>query len=185
LDEVAPVKHASTPVQRALQETRHLRRVRITSAADWYAVLQSREACILEDLNFGSCITKWTPEYLQSAVGPEKKVIIHKTDAEAMNFLSKNFKYITQTFSSFIDAVFNSTTERVYLRSVSDDAKNKPSNLAEDWPSLATDFEIPSILRGEDGIPEGKVFSTVLRVGSVGTSMWLHYDVFPFWGGRY
>jgi tRNA wybutosine-synthesizing protein 4 len=177
LDEVAPVRHDSTPVQQPIQETRHLRRVRITSAAEWHAVLQSREAYILEDLDYGSCVAKWTPEYLQSAVGPEKQVIIHKTESEAMNFLSKNFKYITQPFVSFIDAVFNSTTERVYLRSVSDDAKNKPANLAEDWPSLAPDFEIPSILRGQNGIPQGSVFSTVLRVGSVGTSMWLHYDV--------
>src|SRR5271170_3074630 len=93
-----------------------------------------------------------------------------------MNFLQKNFKYTTQSFSAFIDTVFSDDDEKVYLRAVSDDPKNKPARLEDDFPSLAKDFEIPAILCGEGGI-EDKVFSTVLRIGGVGTSMWLHYDV--------
>lgn len=177
LEELPPLKRNSTAYEYSPQESTELRRVRMTTPEEWRDVLRSSKACVLEGLNFGPCISKWTPEYLKSAVGPEKQVIIHKTESEAMNFLSKNFKYTTKPFAEFVDAAFNSSTERVYLRAVSDDAKNKPTTLKDDFPSLAEDFEIPSILRGEDGIQEDKVFSTVLRLGSVGTSMWLHYDV--------
>jgi hypothetical protein len=106
----------------------------------------------------------------------DKPIVIHSTTAHAMNFLQKNFKYTTQSFADFIDTVCSDGEEKVYLRAVSDDAKNKPARFEDDFPSLAPDFEIPAILRGEGGI-EDKIFSTVLRIGGVGTSMWLHYDV--------
>jgi tRNA wybutosine-synthesizing protein 4 len=156
--------------------SKQIRRIRVTTPEQWHnQVLQKSEVCILEGLHFGNCINKWTPEYLKSSVG-EKPVVIHSTNAHAMNFLQKNFKYATQSFAAFIDTVFSDDDEKVYLRAVSDDPKNKPARLEDDFPSLATDFEIPTILRGEGGI-EDKVFSTVLRIGGVGTSMWLHYDV--------
>jgi tRNA wybutosine-synthesizing protein 4 len=94
-----------------------------------------------------------------------------------MNFLSKNFKYTSRSFGDFIDSVFSPAAEKVYLRAVSANAKNKPTKLEDDFPGLAKDFQIPTILRGHGGIDEENIFSTVLRVGAVGTSMWLHYDV--------
>lgn len=94
-----------------------------------------------------------------------------------MNFLQKNFKYITRSFSDFIDTIFSDNDEKMYLRAISDDAKNKPAKLEDDFPSLSPDFKIPAFLRGEGGIHD-KIFSTVLRIGGIGTSMWLHYDVF-------
>jgi len=179
LEEAAPPKIAPILFGPANKDQSQLPRIRVMTAEQWHTILRSSKACILEGLQFGPCVTKWTPQYLKSVLGPEKQVVIHKADSDAMNFLSKNFKYTTQSFAEFIDSVFNLSTERVYLRAVSEDAKNKPANLREDFPSLAQDFEVPPILWGDGGIREDKVFSTVLRVGSVGTSMWLHYDVSP------
>lgn len=175
LEETSITPPSNSPTQNLSQE---IRRVKITTPEQWHQILQSSEVCILNNLNFGHCIPNWTPEYLKSKVGPEKQVIIHSTSSEAMNFLSKNFKYTTQSFHDFIDCVFSPAgEEKVYLRAVSEDAKNKPTRLEDDFPSLAEDFKIPEILCGEGGIEEGRVFSSVLRVGGVGTSMWLHYDV--------
>jgi len=155
----------------------NLPRVQITQAEQWHQILRLQKPCVLEGLNLGACIQKWTPEYLKKNVGPEKPVIIHVTDSQAMNFLSKNFKYESRSFAHFIDSVFSPTQEKVYLRAVSDDAKNKPAKLEDDFPNLAKDFEIPDILCGSGGIDTDRIFSSVLRVGGVGTSMWLHYDV--------
>ena len=168
-----PLLHSST----AQVQSKQIRRIKIVSQEQWHQVLQSSQVCVLEGLDFGSCVSKWTPEYLKSCVGPEKQVTIHSTDAEAMNFLSKNFEYTCRSFGDFIDSVFLHTAEKIYLRAVSEDAKNKPTKLEDDFPGLAKDFQMPTILRGHGGIHEERIFSTVLRVGGVGTSMWLHYDV--------
>jgi tRNA wybutosine-synthesizing protein 4 len=172
----------STPLQRTFAvlsgQPTPVRRTRIDTPEQWHDILQSSEACVLEGLDFGSCMGKWTPEYLKSAVGPDRSVVIHSTDVEAMNFLAKNFKYTSRSFSDFIDSVFSDAKEKVYLRAVSDDAKSKPARLEDDFPGLAKDFNIPNILCGEGGIEVDRIFSTVLRVGGVGTSMWLHYDVY-------
>ena len=155
-----------------------IKRLRIETPEDWHRILKSSQVTILEGLDFGPCLMKWTPEYLKEAVGPERPIIIHSTDAAAMNFLSKNFKYATRPFGSFVDTVFSDGEEKVYLRAVSEDAKSKPARLEDDFPGLGNDFILPSVLLGEDGIQTEWIHSTVLRVGGVGTSMWLHYDVF-------
>ena len=168
---------SSTPQN--LLRSKTIRRIRLTAPEQWHQILLSSEVCILEGLDFGTCVTKWTAEYLKSTVGPDKQVIIHSTDAEAMNFLAKNFKYTSTSFGDLIDSVFSTTAKRVYLRAISEDVKNKPTRLDHDYPGLAKDFKIPAILCETGGIEENRIFSTVLRVGGVGTSMWLHYDVSP------
>ena len=155
---------------------RLIRRARISNQGQWHSeVIEKSEACLIDGLHFGNCVNSWTPEYLKSSVG-DKPVVIHSTTAHAMNFLRKNFQYTTRSFADFIDIVFSGNNDKVYLRSISDDVKNKPARLEDDFPSLAPDFELPAFLRGDEGI-EDKIFSTVLRIGGVGTSMWLHYDV--------
>jgi tRNA wybutosine-synthesizing protein 4 len=161
------------------RESKHIRRVKLETPQQWRDILQASKVCILEGLDFGSCVRKWTPDYLKSKVGADKDVVIHSTNEGAMNFLTKNFKYSSSTFGAFIDTVFKDPTQKVYLRALSEDAKNKPARLEEDFPGLVNDFAIPEILRQENGIREDRVFSTILRIGGVGTSMWLHYDVTP------
>jgi tRNA wybutosine-synthesizing protein 4 len=150
---------ASCASSEGISSSQPIRRVQIKSPGDWHQILARSEVCILESLDFGLCVDTWTPEILKEKVGAEKQVVIHATDADAMNFLVKNFKYTSTSFAELIDSVFSETSERVYLRAV--------------------DFKIPEILHGDGGIPWDRIFSTVLRIGAVGTSMWLHYDVFP------
>jgi len=177
LEETSVDSLSANPTTNDEMSPKDIRRLRIDTLHQWRAqVIQNSEVCVLEGLHFGDCIQKWTPEYLKSSVG-DKPVIIHSTTASAMNFLQKNFKYITRSFSDFIDTIFSDNDEKMYLRAISDDAKNKPAKLEDDFPSLSPDFKIPAFLRGEGGIHD-KIFSTVLRIGGIGTSMWLHYDVF-------
>jgi len=157
-----------------------IERIRVTTREQWHQVLQQSRVTVLEGLDFGSCLSRWTPEYLKQAVGPEKTVVIHSTKADAMNFLSKNFEYSTRSLGTLLDTVFSDSGEKVYLRAVSEDAKSTPARLEDDFPGLANDFILPSVLMGNSGIDPERIHSTVLRVGGVGTSMWLHYDVFSF-----
>lgn len=62
--------------------------------------------------------------------------------------------------------------EGLYLRALSEEKPSEaPANLAEDFPSLAEDFRLPTEL---DCITE-RLFSSVLRI-SGRANMWLHYD---------
>ena len=88
-----------------------------------------------------------------------------------MDFQSKNFRYVTTTFGSFLAKA--KAGSRVYLRSLSQDRPSElPADLAKDYPSLAKDFQLPSEL----GFVRNQAFSSVLRV-SRRVNMWLHYDV--------
>jgi tRNA wybutosine-synthesizing protein 4 len=165
--------------QESHRREQSIRRVRINTPEDWYQIILRSEVCILEGLSFGECVNSWTPESLKEKVNLEKKVTIHETESSAMNFLAKNFNYSSVPFNTFIDCVFSSTPKKVYLRAVSDEARSKAARLEDDFPLLARDFKIPEILYGDGGIPHERIFSTVLRIGAPGTSMWLHYDVPP------
>ena len=90
-----------------------------------------------------------------------------------MNFRAKNFSYSTKTFGDFIDQAERGA--KVYLRSLSAD---RPSEIAtrinDDFPSIASDFQLPSEL---DIVTGNESFhSSVLRISGP-VNMWLHYDV--------
>lgn len=88
-----------------------------------------------------------------------------------VDFRSKNFSYITKPFGEFIDQASNG--EKVYFRSLSSDNPSElPANLARDFPSIATDFQLPPELV----IILENIHSSPLRISGPVT-MWLHYDV--------
>lgn len=88
-----------------------------------------------------------------------------------MSFANRNFIYVTKPFGEFIDEVVQSS--RQYLRSVSaENAAERPANLDNDYPTIARDFEIPSVL----GLVVDNLHSSVLRISGP-VNMWLHYDV--------
>ena len=92
-------------------------------------------------------------------------------DTDKMDFNSKNFRYITDTFGGFMDRARRG--ERLYLRSLSEQKPSEaPANIKEDFPSLAADFDLPSELRSV----KEQLFSSILRI-SGRVNMWLHYDV--------
>lgn len=66
--------------------------------------------------------------------------------------------------------------ERVYLRSLSaENAKEIPACLEKDYPSLASEFQLPKQLE----YVLNNTHSSPLRISGP-VNMWLHYDVIQF-----
>lgn len=101
------------------------------------------------------------------------QVIVHECqmDTDKMDFNSKNFRYITDTFGAFLQRAQRG--ERLYLRSLSEQKPSEsPANIDEDFPALAADFVLPAELQHV----KDHLFSSILRI-SGRVNMWLHYDV--------
>jgi tRNA wybutosine-synthesizing protein 4 len=61
-----------------------------------------------------------------------------------MDFKAKNFAYASRTFGDFVDAIERG--ERLYLRALSsENAKEIPTSLERDYPSIASEFHLPGI----------------------------------------
>ena len=126
---------------------------------------------IFEDCNIGPCRERWSSDYLKAKLGSDRQVVVHSSGSQHMDFQTKNFRYVPQTFGHFIDAVERGGM--LYLRALSKDApSDKPTNLAEDFPEIACDFRLPPELR----TVVADAHSSPLRISGPVT-MWLHYDV--------
>jgi tRNA wybutosine-synthesizing protein 4 len=87
-----------------------------------------------------------------------------------MDFNSKNFSYVVKDFASFMAEAEKGGKQ--YLRALSEEhPTNQPANLEVDFPTLASDFQLPPELL----FVKQNVFSSVLRI-SGRVNMWLHYD---------
>jgi tRNA wybutosine-synthesizing protein 4 len=104
-----------------------------------------------------------------------------------MDFKTKNFTYASMPFGGFVDAVERG--ERLYLRALSStNAKEVPTILEDDYPSIASGFKLPGKLSWtvEDNIltrhadtlkyVRDNMHSSPLRISGP-VNMWLHYDV--------
>jgi tRNA wybutosine-synthesizing protein 4 len=92
-------------------------------------------------------------------------------DTEKLDFNSKNFRYVTETFGTFIHKA--SQGQRLYLRSLSEQKPSEtPANIDDDFPSLVSDCSLPDELAHV----KENLFSSVLRISGK-VNMWLHYDV--------
>ena len=166
-DHVATSEHVPSESSQSMT----ILRTEVKSASDFEILMNKGQPVILEGLNLGSCTQKWTLPYLKETVGNERQVIVHDSPAENMDFLSKNFKYVTKSFSSFIDDI--AAGQRQYLRSLSSEAPSKqPAQLADDFPTIASDFSLPDEL----AFVAENMHSSPLRVSGP-VNMWLHYDV--------
>ncbi|KAH7134845.1 S-adenosyl-L-methionine-dependent methyltransferase [Dactylonectria estremocensis] len=148
-------------------------RVRLNSDSDFQQVLRNRKPVIIEGLNLGQCVENWTPEYMVHRMGEKKEVVVHECqlDTAKMDFNSKNFRYVTDSFKSFIGKA--KLGQRLYLRSLSEEKPSEaPANIDTDFPSLADECSLPEEL----GHVKENLFSSVLRI-SGRVNMWLHYDV--------
>lgn len=148
-------------------------RIRVNSEKHFQQLLQDRKPVIIEGLALGECMQKWQPEYMVERVGQQTEVTVHECpeDTEKMDFNSKNFRYVTDSFGAVMSRV--EAGGRLYLRSLSRAKPSEsPANIEEDYPSLAADFVLPTEL---DYVRQ-HLFSSVLRI-SGRVNMWLHYDV--------
>ncbi|CEI62943.1 tRNA wybutosine-synthesizing protein 4 [Fusarium venenatum] len=148
-------------------------KIKLRSKSDFEKLVQNRKPVIIEGLDLGGCTEKWNPEYMAQSMGETKEVVVHEcqTSTGRMDFNSKNFRYVTESFSSFMTKAARG--EPLYLRALSEEKPTEaPANLADDFPGLADDFRLPEEL----GSVKDRMFSSVLRI-SGRANMWLHYDV--------
>ncbi|CAK7264922.1 tRNA methyltransferase ppm2 [Sporothrix epigloea] len=125
---------------------------------------------VFEGLDLGPCLTLWGLPYLADRFGPERKIVVHDSTSQAMDFLAKNFRYATQTFKEFSDNV--DAGKKLYLRALSTDSpSDTPARLDTDFPTISRDFILPPQL----AFVQDRLFSSVLRVSGP-VNMWLHYD---------
>lgn len=98
---------------------------------------------------------------------------MHEAAETHMNFVTKNFKYVTKSFGDFVEEL--SRGSKQYFRSL---AANKPvetpANMSVDFPELSPDFCLPPQLEQV----AHNAHSSPLRISGPVT-MWLHYDVSP------
>ena len=154
---------------------------------------------LVADVNLGSAVGRWTPEYLSShaetaSMRVSAHVFLH--DKGLMDFVHKNFQFHTMPFAELIQRCAGSTAlppliqsgERYYLRSIGKNPRKVqiPSRAAffqlgdslqerawidETFPLLAEDLKLPGFVVQEH------LFSTVLRVSSAHVQLWTHFDV--------
>ncbi|KAF5714882.1 leucine carboxyl methyltransferase 2 [Fusarium mundagurra] len=148
-------------------------RIKLQSKLDFEQLVENRKPVIIESLDLGGCVDKWSPEYMVQRVGQAKEIVVHECQSSTgkMDFNSKNFRYITEPFSAFMAKAARG--EAVYLRALSEAKPTEsPAYLQDDFPTLADDFQLPEEL----SLIKDRMFSSVLRI-SGRAKMWLHYDV--------
>ncbi|KAK3948606.1 hypothetical protein QBC32DRAFT_221630 [Pseudoneurospora amorphoporcata] len=152
--------------------TQPVPRVKLETAEDFARIVREGRPVVLEGLNLGDCVSKWGDgNYVAEKIGTDRKVVIHDSTTPAMDFTTKNFRYVTTEFGDFMKRVEKG--DRLYLRALSlDNPTEKPAVLSDDFPLLATDFVLPPEL----ALVDERLFSSVLRVSGP-VNMWLHYDV--------
>ncbi len=146
-------------------------RLKLETADEFLKIVQQGRPVVVEGLDLGACVSTWTLDYLVDKVGADRKVVIHEAATQAMDFTTKNFRYVTTEFGDFARRVGKG--DKLYLRALSEEKPSeKPAVLADDFPALAPDFVLPTQLSlvGEN------LFSSVLRMSGP-VNMWLHYDV--------
>jgi tRNA wybutosine-synthesizing protein 4 len=138
---------------------------------DFERFVEEGQPIIFSDGDIGPCTTMWDVNYLKESIGHDSKVVVHSSPREKMDFQTKNFDYVTMDFGAFLDGCQKG--QKLYLRSLSKGAPSEqPTNLADDYPEIAADFELP----GELIYVVENLHSSPLRISGPVT-MWLHYDV--------
>ncbi|KAL1597965.1 tRNA methyltransferase ppm2 [Paraconiothyrium brasiliense] len=155
----------------ALPTSTNITRVQLDSPEDFAKVLAASKPVIIENLDFGPCKDLWTLDYLKKKIGAEREVVIHECASERMTFKDKNFSYVKKPFGDFLDGI--SAGAQTYLRAVSSAQPNRlPTNLEDDFPSVAADFQLPDAF----DMVKRHLHSSPLRISGP-VALWLHYDV--------
>lgn len=139
---------------------------------------KSRVPVVLKGVDFGSCVEKWSPSYLQSKIN--RNVAVHVCPSRDLDFNHRNFKYERMSMSEAIqranegagDSHFISPNERYYVRSLGEIETKDIANFWKDYPEIADDFMPPELMLKAD-----RMFSSVFRISSKDCRLWTHYDV--------
>ncbi len=146
-------------------------RVHLKSPEDFKQLVAASKPAIIEGLDIGPCTELWSLDYLKERIGPERELVVHECASNRMTFKDKNFEYVKMSAGDFLDGIGQG--KHSYLRAVSSSQPNKlPTKLEEDFPTIAQDFQIPSLF----DIIRSNLHSSPLRISGP-VSLWLHYDV--------
>ncbi|KAL1955158.1 hypothetical protein VTO42DRAFT_8973 [Malbranchea cinnamomea] len=174
-----PTEHIPSPTVngtnvKSTESVAHLTvipRVQISTPQEFQTIVDAARPVIIEGLDIGPCVSRWSKEYLEEAVGRNRKVVVHEATSDHMNFQTKNFSYVTKDFGTFLDEVY--TGGKQYLRATSSEKPTEvPANLSVDFPGLKDDFLLPPQL----ALVSENVHSSPLRISGP-VILWLHYDV--------
>ncbi|KAH9827598.1 Leucine carboxyl methyltransferase [Teratosphaeria destructans] len=139
----APVE-PSTPQYR-LPNPIQVPRRSLALGIDFERIVEEGKPIVFADGDIGPCTTLWDSKYLKEAIGYRSKVVVHSSPTGKMDFQAKNFEYVTMDFGTFLDGCQRG--QNLYLRSLSKGApSDQPTNLADDYPEIAADFELPGEL---------------------------------------
>jgi len=153
--------------------SRPVDRATIESAEEFGSkIVRWMEPRLLDGLDFGPCISKWSLSYLRDNISDARHVVVHDSPSQTMNFQRKDFKYRDLPFHHFLDRL-DDKSSHLYLRSLAAESpSSNPANLSKDWPEIASDFHVPSQLVDV----AVNMHSSPLRISN-DIGMWLHYDV--------
>ncbi|KAJ4352454.1 tRNA methyltransferase ppm2 [Didymosphaeria variabile] len=155
----------------ALPASTNITRIQIDSSEHFANVLAASKPVIIENLDIGACRDLWTLDYLKEKIGAEREVVIHECASDRMTFKDKNFSYVKKPFGDFLEGI--SAGAQTYLRAVSSAQPNRlPTNLEDDFPSVAGDFKLPDVF----DVIRSNLHSSPLRISGP-VALWLHYDV--------
>ena len=124
---------------------------------------------VLLKVGIGSCIWKWTDDYLRERLRG-LKILVRVSQTPSVSLQDRNISYQILPFVTFLDQLQQNTDSQfLYYRSRNPERK-KPSNL--EVLTLSEDFSLPP-----DMLMPFEIHSTVLTIASAGLCMWLHYHV--------
>jgi len=133
--------------------------------------------CIISGMDIGSCVDKWrNSSYLIQGLG-RGDVSIQTSSVPQIDFKQKNFQ--RKSLESLVEGLklsgFNCSSRKVshdfsYFRATPKNRSVLP-DFWKQWPGVAKDVRQP------DFIPTEKIFSSILRLSSAGTVLFMHYDV--------
>ena len=147
--------------------------VSLQSNREFVRLLQEGVPKLIGDLDFGKCLSRWSPDYLLEKTPSSKEVIVHAAQSRTMNFQRKDFAYKSIPFHDFINQIQSDSSAHMYLRSISStNPTSIPADLSTDWPEISSDFHLPAVL----SVVKAYQHSSPLRI-SANVNMWLHYDV--------
>ena len=143
-------------------------------------IVAKRKPVLIRGLKIGQCTQKWTSEYLKSKC-IDSKISVRISNQPILDFINKNYEFITLTFPEFMDKVFTepneNDNERYYFRSIGENPRKDVSNIWKSFPDLATDFVVPEQFSFIKVSKQNKLFKiTLLTPSKIGKNI---FERFP------
>ena len=167
--------------QEARKEATALPRIESPSEKHWEQCYEKRHPFVMENGDFGDCLSKWSPSYLKEKL-EGRDASVSTCPSQRMTFHPRNFTFEVQQFTDIIDEIFTPTNKKkkrhLYYRSMGVNMRKDPANFWATMPEIKDDFKLPEFLDkhvSDDVV--GGVFSSSLRLSSKGIVMWCHYDI--------